>query len=223
MLSSASAQYSPFVHDETERHLVNELSGDLAWDNLRWLAHYHRTGGSDDYHASAKFIETRAKEYRFENVAIVRQDAQHFGWSPSAGELWVTSPTEIKLGSYGEIAVSLASNSRTTHTTAQLIDVGEGTNDADDEGKDVRGKIVLASASPGAVTAKAVWERGALGVVSYQYQLFPRISNMVERPDQIAYSNIPYAGGAFYYGTVTPESIELLLDNAVKAEALTLE
>jgi hypothetical protein len=40
-------------------------------------------------------------------------------------------------------------------------DIGEGTRDADYEGKDVKGKIVLATGFPGAVMDKAVWSRGA--------------------------------------------------------------
>ena len=61
-----------------------------------------------------------------------------------------------------------ADNSRTTHVSAELVDVGEGLVAKDYEGKDVKGKVVLASASAAAVHRVAVWERGALGVIAYQ-------------------------------------------------------
>lgn len=191
-VGGAEAQTTPFIDPKFEQYLVNELSGDLAFDNLRWLAHWHRTGGSKDFHEAALFIEKKAKEYGLEDVKIVRQKSNSPSWSASMGELWVVEPTEIKMGSYAEYAVALATNSRTTHITAELVDVGDGTSDKDYEGKDVAGKVVLTSANPGTVMNQAVWKRGALGVVSYFYHTFPRTSDMVERPDQVAWTGIPY-------------------------------
>ncbi len=49
-----------------------------------------------------------------------------------------------------------------------LVDVGEGTKESDYAGKDVAGKIVLVSASPGAAQELAVGKFGAVGLVSYQ-------------------------------------------------------
>ncbi|MCI0706335.1 MAG: M28 family peptidase [Ignavibacteriae bacterium] len=189
---TALSQTTPFIDAETERLLVNELSGDHAYDNLRWLALWHRTSASRDYHEAAQFIEKRAKEYGLVDVKIVRHKATNPGWSASFGELWVVEPSEVKLGSYADYAVALATNSRTTHVKAPLVDVGAGTTDADYEGNDVSGKIVLASGSVGAVMNQAVWKRGALGIVSHMYQTFPRISSMVDRPDQVAWGNLPY-------------------------------
>lgn len=199
--TSLFAQTTPFIEPTFERHLLNELSGDLAYDNLRWLAHWHRTSGSNDYHQAALFIERKAKEYGLEDVRIVRHKASAPGWSATMGELWVVEPTPLKLGSYAEYAVALATNSRTTHVTAELIDVGSGMSQKDYEGKDVSGKIVLTSSNPGAVMNEAVWKRGALGVVSYFYHTFPRLSDMVERPDQVAWTGIPLKNGEGKEGT----------------------
>lgn len=66
----------------------------------------------------------------------------------------------------------------------ELIDVGTGTNDADYEGKDVKGKIVLASGFPGGVMNQAVWNRGALGVVYYN------AARGISHPDQIAWTSL---------------------------------
>jgi hypothetical protein len=48
----------------------------------------------------------------------------------------------VKLAAYGEVAVSIADHSRTTHVTAELVDVGTGTGADDYKGREVRGKIV---------------------------------------------------------------------------------
>ena len=50
----------------------------------------------------------------------------------------------------------LAEDSESADVTAELVDVGEGTKESDYAGKDVKGKIVLVSASPGAVQDLAV-------------------------------------------------------------------
>ncbi|HEY4612461.1 MAG TPA: M28 family peptidase [Bacteroidota bacterium] len=221
---AALSQTTPFIDPTFERYLVNELSGDLAFDNLRWLAHYHRTGGSKDFHEAALFIEKRAKEYGLEDVKIISQKSNSPSWSASMGELWVVEPTEVKLGSYAEYAVALATNSRTTHVKAELIDVGEGTTDKDYEGKDVKGKIVLASANPSPVMNQAVWKRGALGVVSSFYHTFPRISNMVDRPDQVAWTGIPYQSSDGKDGTfgfmVSPRKGKQLREMVAKGKVV---
>src|SRR5437667_152884 len=58
-------------------------------------------------------------------------------------------------------------NSEGSDVTAELVDVGEGTKEGDYAGKDVKGKIVLAAAQPGAVQDLAVGKFGAAGIVSY--------------------------------------------------------
>jgi len=71
------------------------------------------------------------------------------------------------LASYDAEPVVLAEDSETADVTAELVDVSEGTNESDYAGKDVKGKIVLVSAQPGAVQDLAVGKYGAAGIVSY--------------------------------------------------------
>jgi len=74
---------------------------------------------------------------------------------------------EKKIASYAAEPVVLAEDSESADVTAELVDVGEGTRENDYAGKDVKGKIVLVSASPGAVQDLAVGKFGATGIVSY--------------------------------------------------------
>jgi hypothetical protein len=74
---------------------------------------------------------------------------------------------EVLIASYGAEPVVLAEDSESADVTAELVDVGAGTNEADYAGKDVKGKIVLVSASPGAAQELAVGKFGAAGIVSY--------------------------------------------------------
>src|SRR6266850_6213735 len=75
---------------------------------------------------------------------------------------------EIRLlASYEAEPIVLAEDSESTDVTAELLDVGEGTEESDYAGKNVKGKIVLVSAQPGAVQDLAVGKFGAVGIVSY--------------------------------------------------------
>jgi len=97
------------------------------------------------------------------------------GWREEVDKL----PTEGKIGvamvclnvnmlaSYEAMPIVLAEDSESADVTAELVDVGEGTKESNYAGKDVKGKIVLVSAQPGAVQDLAVGKFGAVGVVSY--------------------------------------------------------
>ncbi|HEY2546177.1 MAG TPA: M28 family peptidase [Candidatus Acidoferrum sp.] len=74
---------------------------------------------------------------------------------------------EEKIASYAAEPVVLAEDSESADVTAELVDVGMGTSEKDYAGKDVKGKIVLVSASPGAAQELAVGKFGAAGMVSY--------------------------------------------------------
>jgi aminopeptidase YwaD len=76
--------------------------------------------------------------------------------------------TKIKLlASYTAEPVTLAEDSESANVAADLVDVGEGTRESDYAGKNVKGKIVLVGAQPGAVQDLAVGKFGAVGIVSY--------------------------------------------------------
>jgi len=61
----------------------------------------------------------------------------------------------------------LAEDSESADVTADLADVGEGTKESDYAGKEVKGRIVLVSAQPGAVQDLAVGKFAVAGIVSY--------------------------------------------------------
>lgn len=183
-----AAQTSPFLPETLRRELANEISGDRAFENVRHLTHFHRTGGSRDFFAAAEWIRAAAEGAGLEDVKLVRQAARQPGWSAVSGEAWLLGPARTKLADYGEVAVSIADNSRTTHVEAELVDVGAGTAERDYEGRDVKGKVVLASGPAGRVQGEAVWKRGALGVVSWQTNR----PEAMDAPDQVAWGRLPY-------------------------------
>ncbi|HEV1993117.1 MAG TPA: M28 family peptidase, partial [Candidatus Acidoferrum sp.] len=74
---------------------------------------------------------------------------------------------EKKIASYETEPIVLVEDSENAEVTADLVEVGGGTRESDYAGKDVKGKIVLVSAQPGAVQDLAVGKFGAAGILSY--------------------------------------------------------
>ena len=190
--AGVSAQESTFVDEKTFRLLNNELSGDIAKDNLKVVTRYHRPGGSQGFHDAAQFIIKKAQEYGLQGIELIRQEASQPAWSPGHSELWMVEPEEIKLADNWEVATALADHSRPADVTAELVDVGAGTTDADYEGKEVEGKLVLASGLTPLVMAEAVQKRGALGVIS---SWSSRVHPVIEGADQIAIGLMEGFGG----------------------------
>lgn len=180
---SAAAQESPLVPPELYERLNGELSGDISYDHVRHLTLYHSpNGASRGFREKMKWIAERARAFGLEDVRIL-DDLRYrgVGWSPVSAELWIVRPDARRLISLEEAAVAIADYSRSGTWEGELVDAGTGTRDADYEGRDVKGKIVLASGSPSAVMEQAVWKRGALGIVSYN------TARGIDHPDQVAW------------------------------------
>jgi len=166
---STAAQESAFITPEMYRTLAGEISGDTAFDHLRFLTLHHSVNGaSRGFRDKLRWIAEKAKEVGLEDVRII-DDLPYRGvaWSPVAADLILTSPERRRIISFSEAAVAIADYSQNGTWEGELVDVGAGTRDADYEGKDVKGKIVLASGPAPAVMDRAVWQRGALGIVWY--------------------------------------------------------
>jgi hypothetical protein len=186
--AAAFSQTSPFLPDARLRALVNEISGDRAYEHVRHLSHFHRTGGSRDFFKAAEYLRGAAQAAGLDEVKLVRQKWDGHGWSCRGGEAFLLDPQPLKLADYGEVAVSIADHSRTTHVTAELVDVGAGSAEKDYAGREVKGRVVLTSGGLAAVVREAVWKRGALGVVSSMTNR----PDAIDAPDQVAWGQVPY-------------------------------
>src|SRR5882762_4013095 len=182
MAGAARAQQrTPLLAEKDVAGLADELSGETAKRNLAGVARLHRQRGSAGFHAAAELVAERARAYGLSDVAILQfpADGKIFygtqrsrpGWDAEEGELDEVkeqSPeTPAKIASYRAMPIVLAEDSESADVTGELVDVSEGTKEADYAGKNVKGKIVLSGAQPGAVQDLAVGKFGAVGIVSY--------------------------------------------------------
>ncbi len=180
---AADAQKPPLLSAAEVGALDQELSGETAKRNLEGIVRFHRVRGSRGFHDAAELVAERARAYGLSDVQILEFPADgkiFYGtqrsrppWDADFAELWEMQEKDgkwnpaVRLASWDAMPVTLAEDSESADVTADLIDVGDGTKESDYTGKDVRGKIVLAAAQPGAVQHLAVEVHGAAGIVSY--------------------------------------------------------
>jgi hypothetical protein len=196
MAQSACGQKPPLLPEKEVAALANELSGETAKRNLEVIATFHRQRGSKGFHAAAELVAERLREYGLSDVAILQfpADGKIFygtqksrpAWDAEMGDLDVMEVQRtVRCGqnpnviadcldgpvilheSYAAEPVVLAEDSESREAVGMLMDAGEGAKEGDYAGKDVKGRVVLVAASPGAVQDLAVGKFGAAGIISY--------------------------------------------------------
>ncbi len=189
----------PPLSPQQAQIIIDAASGDRALGHIRQLALHHRWFVSDGYLEAARYIGEQAGAAGLRDVTIERypSDGDSYystdkslpKWTVKSAVLRLVEPVSKHLVSWAENPIVLASNSRSAKVRAELVDVGEGVQASDYAGKEVRGKIVLASApqSKGRIETVhrlAVLERGAAGVISY------RSYHLDDFPDLVTWDHI---------------------------------
>ncbi|MGB2869807.1 MAG: M28 family peptidase [Bacteroidota bacterium] len=152
------------------RAIINEASGERAMHHVLELVPYPRVRPLSEYGGTFRETDVMvrfAKEYGFSNVEVESFPQQQKLWQPTQGELWMVEPVMKKLYDIQDVAISLVANSESGDVSAEVVDVGVGGRKEDFEGKNVEGKIVLGSSNPGGLQRLGVFERGAMGVITY--------------------------------------------------------
>jgi hypothetical protein len=177
----------------------DELRGKVALDHIHQLATHHRSVGSRGYHEAAMYIEKAARAAGLAEVQILtfRQDGGKtrvldtyqtgYAWEIADAELAVADGG-VRLCRYADVPTCAAEYSAAIDTTADVVDVGRGLAEGDYAGKDVAGKLVLASGQASAVLAFARKRYNILGVVSYWENFEPDRSAF---PDQVPWQAVP--------------------------------
>src|SRR5947199_5286452 len=181
--SASATEPPPLLPEPAVRAIATEVSGTAAKRNLQDLTLFHRMRGSRGFRAAAERVRDRAREYGLSEVEILELPADgkvFYGtqrsrpaWDADFAELWEQREEGgrwvdgERVASWEARPIVLAEDSASGEAAAGLVDVGAGTSEADYKDKDVRGRLVLAGAQPGAVYPLAVDRFGAAGIVSY--------------------------------------------------------
>lgn len=174
--STVAIAQEPFLPSGQWVKLRDEASGAAPYENLRYLTRLHRVPATVEFDQAAQFVLQWAREYGLAEVqseqfpidgkiqyGLMRS---YLGWTVETGQLWEVGPQHLLLGDWATDPIRLADYSHTADVEAALVDVGDGSHDSDYNGKEVRGKIVLADGVLTRVQALAVVKYGAAGIVS---------------------------------------------------------
>jgi len=166
----------PFWPDAVTDAIHAEVDGLAALRTVRDLGRFHRVHGSPGFAAAAEMVRGRLAAAGLADAAVERFPADgqtryaHFrsylGWDPKDASLDEASPRPRPIARFPDLSVALADYSQDADVTAELVDVGAGSTPADYAGKDVKGRLVLASGPLPLVHRRAVEERGAAGFLS---------------------------------------------------------
>jgi aminopeptidase YwaD len=182
----------------------DELSGSVAKSYVAQVSRFHRIQGSTMFHEAAEYVKNELEKMGLEDAMIEQFPADGaskywthtspVGWTVKSAELRLVEPEERLLCTYDDCPQSLHTFSNGTPAdgiTAELVDVGAGTKPKDYEGKDVKGKFVLATGRARTVHEQAIYKHGAIGVITdtITYEM-PGVRESIDIPDAHAYQGI---------------------------------
>jgi aminopeptidase-like protein len=182
----------------------DELSGNVAKSYVAYISRFHRIQGSPMFHEAAEYVKNELLKIGLQDANIEQFPADGatkywtyispVGWEVKSAELRLVEPEEKQIVTYEDVPQSLHTFSNATPpegVTAELVDVGAGTKPKDYEGKDVKGKFVLATGRAKLVHEQAVYKYGAIGVITDTITYEMRdVRESVDIPDAHAYQAI---------------------------------
>ena len=176
-IASGLAADKPLASAKLAQALEEEVSGEIAYRYTNLISGYDRVQASEGWRAAAEMIRQELLRLGYDDAVIegwpsdgTRRYYNYrsvIGWRAAKGELWMLSPSRARLCSYEEIPLTLVKHSGPGNVETELVDVGTGLGETAYRGKDVKGKIVLATGPTSAVMREAVFDRGAVGVLTY--------------------------------------------------------
>ena len=174
-----------------------KFSGEEAKRIVSEVALHHRVPGGFGFHESVEYVRWMLGNLGL-NVSIDNRPLDGkfkiwtwnfpLAWDIISAELAVTEPEPETITTFEETATCVYKRSTATPpqgVTAELIYVGEGTQDTDYEGKTVAGKIVLARGGAEEVAELAVRKYGALGVVTDMLRPHPPVKTRLGTPNLV--------------------------------------
>ncbi|MEW5901544.1 MAG: M28 family peptidase [Acidobacteriota bacterium] len=175
-LSSAQENTRELLAREVLQKFAGETSGKICLEHIRDLSVFNKWYGSSDMERAAAQIAAKAERYGLRDVRIekfpVDEDTYYgmqkpwYAWNCDFGELRMIKPHHELISSYEANASCVLVYSRDSEVEAEVVYVGRGIEQRDYEGKDVKGKLVLATGNPDHVSKIAIFEKDAAGILS---------------------------------------------------------
>ncbi|MBC7226413.1 MAG: DUF4910 domain-containing protein [Thermoflexales bacterium] len=154
----------------------DEVSGPAAARAVAEIARHHRIQASPGFRRAAEWVREEAARAGlmtginsfFTDSATRFWGAAGFQeWDARAATLHLTAPAEsaCKLADFRDLPLHLVARSLPFDGEAEVVVLEKGEEEAEYEGKDVAGKVVLARGNVRRVHDLAVVRRGAVGII----------------------------------------------------------
>jgi hypothetical protein len=222
-------QSSALVSAEWFQVIRDESSGERPLVDYKHIeSHYWGFTPSKGGDQIAEYIAGRMREEGLEKVTIdgFPVDGKTFFWAWLGEPAWdvevatldMLEPRGDHLADIAQVKGVLGRYSTSADVTTDLVDVGEGLKPTDYAGKDVRGKIVLATGTAELVHREAVWRYGAAGVLHYSAMVptdapyrvdSPALGNRTGPPAIVAWRGPNGEAPGFLFGLSYANGIEL--------------
>jgi len=180
-------------------------SGTAAKDEVAAIILHHRIQASPGYRESAHYVHDQLQKAGLA-VEIERYPADFSTqfWSAASFQEWDATSATLhliepeskarKLADYREQKLSLIQRSITYSGDVEVIVLDDGSREADFEGKDVLGKLVLTNGDLGRVRRLAVEKFGAVGILFDGMRDAPPVRETMDLPDALQYTSFWWTG-----------------------------
>lgn len=209
------------------------VSGARALDHVRAIAAHHRIQSTPGYDDAAAWLAQRLGAAGLPvTVTRVAADGRtrhrdallQQGWHCDRGVAILHGPSSAAvLCDFAAEPLAVVQRSTAAAGRHPLVAVGAGTAAADYEGREVRGRVVLASGPVHRVHEAAVVERGAAGIVTDHRRLLPPVRTAAVDRDAIAYTSFWWSersprGWGFVVSPAAADGLRRRLDAGERLE-----
>jgi len=192
------------MNPQLKRLVKEELSGEKAKAYVEQITHFHRIQASTMFHQAAEHVKQQLLNIGLQDAKIEQFPSDGatkywthispIGWEVKSAELKLIEPEEKLLVRYADTPTSLHTCSNATPpegVTAELIEIGAGTKPEDYDGREVKGKFVLATGRAKRVHEQAIYKYGAAGVITdtLAYEM-KDVRESIDIPDAHSYQSI---------------------------------
>ncbi|MHA2026738.1 MAG: DUF4910 domain-containing protein [Candidatus Thorarchaeota archaeon] len=163
--------------DDIIKAVADTISGIRAKDYASAISTFHRIQGSPGFLEAVEYLKSAIQEvseakvemfeYPTDGKITIGTWQNPMSWEGKEGRLDLIEPEERLLADFGAEPISVVAHSTSVEIESEVVYVGKGTSDSDYEGKDVKGKIVLAENLARLVHRVACVKHGAAGILTF--------------------------------------------------------
>ncbi len=185
--------------------IQGELSGRAAAEYVRDIARYHRIQASPGFRRAAHYCLERLREAGVQAEVLsfpANSETQYWSarmfqeWEATEATLHLVEPEgeRRKLADFRDCPIGIIQRSAPFEGEVEVVLLEDGEEEADYEGLDVKGKVVLTQGDLNRVRHLAVEKRGAVGIISDGMRETPPVRARMDVPDALQYTSFWWLG-----------------------------